>query len=754
MSLKDKKILIIHKSKLIADPIHKLAAAEGASTKSAITKNKSKRNNKLKFSKKKNLFKISNPENPAECQNLCSEAEIIFQLIDVYEPQLNRSRAYRNFSREFATFNLNMIDAAFANGVQKLFFFNLDFQNEEPINIAEDYQLCLNNFLNELENYKKIEEAHSSDASYSGFVELDKKMHRLFWNLLSLKIKFYQKHHSWHGAFIIKTKNVFGPLDDFIRESRSLVASTIATILQKEEIELSEDELRKNQQIIYSEDLAKRVLSAVKKDGENFLEIFGEEKISIKKLSDLIQGENIFTNQNQSDSEEKDDQSTSLKTKLSSTLDSAMKKMSVSKFTSFVKDDPLNELKEFSGKFFSIGVIAFFPERIISCLKHLEETCFDPRNFEINIAIPLDPMESPNLEQELLTYKKQSKLEIKIIKTPYDYWTSMHSHNKIIFESSGQNTYFYMNISDRYRFSNKSWDLILKQFIGLVPDDIFFLRSCVVIKNLKPRSSLYEAWYKPDNWAIYTRKYLETIGGFPEIHHAHDGSMEMVHYFVSRNKSDPFIRDIPIPETLLGIQKVIPSSQASRKNFYIRYCSAVPYYLNCYFSKRAIESYKKSSAKIYLNHLIWAKYKNSKSSIVEGKNWVGIKLENRKIKNKISYKVSWLFVALQKIKSLYGKTHGFNFAYRFHFLLKTKIGYQLIRKMVIKKQSGDLIYRAASHIITKIFLCEPITKSILDKINDKDFMEAMQGPEMKKLKKSKLVWIDEMAKIQLMKSRS
>ena len=60
----------------------------------------------------------------------------------------------------------------------------------------------------------------------------------------------------------------------------------------------------------------------------------------------------------------------------------------MSNFLQNIKENPLEELKIFSGKFISIGFLSKYPEELKKYINDLEENCHDIRNFELVVAIP------------------------------------------------------------------------------------------------------------------------------------------------------------------------------------------------------------------------------------------------------------------------------------------------------------------------------------------------------------------------------
>ena len=131
-------------------------------------------------------------------------------------------------------------------------------------------------------------------------------------------------------------------------------------------------------------------------------------------------------------------------------------------FLNSVDNNPLEELKIFSGRFISIGVLAKYPERLKEYLEDLEINCFDKKNFEVVVVIPDDE----EVQKNFINAVSKIRLKIRIERLPYGYLNSMKSHNMMIEKFSDQNTYFYINNSDRVRFACKNWDLIIKQYIN------------------------------------------------------------------------------------------------------------------------------------------------------------------------------------------------------------------------------------------------------------------------------------------------
>ena len=422
----------------------------------------------------------------------------------------------------------------------------------------------------------------------------------------------------------------------------------------------------------------------------------------------------------------------------------------MSSFREHIKNNPLEELKIFSGKFISIGLLVKYPKRFEEFLFDLEENSYDIKNFEVNIAVP----DNDNEFNEISKVIDKTPIEVRTIKLPYGYLNAMKSHNIIIKELSDQSTYFYINNSDRCRFASKNWDLILKQYIGSVPDNMFFLRGSNFSKNMKFRRSAQDAYYFPEQWGVYTRKYLQATDGFLEFHTGHDGPSEMIQYFVSKNKKDPYQRDILMPEIMHSDKRTISSKDTTggEDRFYERYYINNFFYKS-YFSKNGLNILKKCAISIYLHHIIWIKkYKNA-SVVTIGKS-IAIRLSDNTLIHKQSFKLNFFEYLKERFAYYHGVNHGFNFAHRFYFIIKYKMGFALFKSLVfffnrniqrVKEPSDNkfllfpsYFFSFLSNFLTFIFLTEPISNELEGLFRSKNFKNVLHGKNIREAYDSKL----------------
>ena len=86
----------------------------------------------------------------------------------------------------------------------------------------------------------------------------------------------------------------------------------------------------------------------------------------------------------------------------------------MSNFRQHIKDNPLEELKIFSGKFISIGLLVKYPERFEEYLRDLEINSYDIKNFEVNIAVPDNESEFQAISKVI----EKTPIEVRVVKLP------------------------------------------------------------------------------------------------------------------------------------------------------------------------------------------------------------------------------------------------------------------------------------------------------------------------------------------------
>ena len=318
-----------------------------------------------------------------------------------------------------------------------------------------------------------------------------------------------------------------------------------------------------------------------------------------------------------------------------------------------------------------------------------------------------------DLERHLINYRATSRFEVRWIKTPYNYLTANHNSNEILFNCSSRNTFFFMQVSDRYRFSHYSWDNILKQYDCVtypqnaqrqyrgIKEDIFVLYTseCKMRKiNLK---RLSVAWYRSENWGIYTRKYLETIGGFNLYHNCHDCAETMMRYFIESDSKFKNTLRIILPSSVLNDSSVCNYATANPAREYARMFKEQLMYKRQFFSFAALNDLKTMAMRL-------VNYTNHKSNLLNKRYKVGI----------------WFWLK-QNLLARKQRRHGYGFALSYYKVLRTDLGYKLILWLLLRKYQdrsivaritldimGLFTERAYYELLKNLMLC-PIFKEFI-----------------------------------------
>jgi hypothetical protein len=203
-----------------------------------------------------------------------------------------------------------------------------------------------------------------------------------------------------------------------------------------------------------------------------------------------------------------------------------------------------------SGKILSIHLQSNRPENFVRFLDNLEASVDDLSSFEVIVKID-DNAKEMNLclEREVA----HRAFTIKYIATPltggfFGLWSSM---NDILLLADPE-VYFFVNFNDEMTFQTKSWDSILKKYVGMFPDHVFRLRT----SQFRFRNYIdnWECAFAPETSAITTRKWIE-LGGNWNPCLGPDSFQQCVSYYFNyheRFHRDRYVRDLPINDILIG----------------------------------------------------------------------------------------------------------------------------------------------------------------------------------------------------------
>ena len=228
----------------------------------------------------------------------------------------------------------------------------------------------------------------------------------------------------------------------------------------------------------------------------------------------------------------------------------------------------------------------------------------------------------------------------------------------------------------------------------------------------------------------------------------------MVQHFINKNENDPYQRDILMPNIMHSDIRNISSKETTGgiKRFYERYYINNFFYKR-YFNKKNLESYKKSSIQVLLQHIIW-KNKYNGAKIVGKKRTLSIQLEDNSFIFSHSYKLNLLEFFKEKYYYFYGSNHGLNFAHRFYFIIKYELGFSIVKNIVfffnkhIQNIKNPLcsksnyimstIFSYIANILTFIFFTESISNELEGLFRGDNFKDVLHGKVIKDAYQKKL----------------
>jgi len=193
-------------------------------------------------------------------------------------------------------------------------------------------------------------------------------------------------------------------------------------------------------------------------------------------------------------------------------------------------------------------LVSFFlashrPDQFMGLLDNLEKTAAEKTCFEVIVIVDDD---DKTMHEVIAKEKSRRPFVIKhhtIANTGFfNLWKSFNDILPLIDEKA----YFINNLNDKVRFTTAGWDNTLKKYIGFFKDDIFRLRMSRF--RLRNYFDIWECWYAPDNFAFYSRRWIEIQGDFNACH-ASDAFQQCVAYYLMRaNYPDALqiSRDVPV----------------------------------------------------------------------------------------------------------------------------------------------------------------------------------------------------------------
>ncbi len=197
----------------------------------------------------------------------------------------------------------------------------------------------------------------------------------------------------------------------------------------------------------------------------------------------------------------------------------------------------------------SIQVNSNRSENLLRFFDSYEKNAYDPSSFEIIVNI--DHNEN-KLEKIIKKEQKLRKFQLKYIKKYKGGYFDGHKGNNSMLEVIDKNAYFAAAFGDRVLIKTKYWDKILKNYIGMFPDNIFRIK----FSEFKYRNYIdyWECCFAPANIFFVSTKWLKITGNWSPCF-SHDAFQQCIAYYLFTYNSfnaHQFNRDIAIDSILFS----------------------------------------------------------------------------------------------------------------------------------------------------------------------------------------------------------
>ncbi len=190
------------------------------------------------------------------------------------------------------------------------------------------------------------------------------------------------------------------------------------------------------------------------------------------------------------------------------------------------------------------------PNDFYSLIQSIENTISDIQKLEIIVHIDEGDIEMMSEINNINSnYPNLVKyIETNLIESFSDAWKPLN----LLLKETSKDIQIISCISDNLRFEKKNWDIILLSYSEKFDDNIYRLR-CSKYKFQK-YDDIWQCGYKPDSYAFYSKKWLETVGEWcpcigPDTYH------ECISFYMNKILSD-YNRDIVVSEMFFSGETV------------------------------------------------------------------------------------------------------------------------------------------------------------------------------------------------------
>ena len=185
------------------------------------------------------------------------------------------------------------------------------------------------------------------------------------------------------------------------------------------------------------------------------------------------------------------------------------------------------------------------PEQLAGLLANLHETASDPTCMEVLVLI--DEGDAATAET-IAREQARRPFPIRTLAVPpAGYFNLWRGLNRLHRELCDPGAYFVCNINDEIRFTSRGWDVALRRWVGFFPDDIFRLR--ISKHKLRNYGDFWECGYAPENYAFFTKRWIDVAGGDWNACHGPDSFQQFIAYYLAwayYPAKSTYCRDIPL----------------------------------------------------------------------------------------------------------------------------------------------------------------------------------------------------------------
>jgi hypothetical protein len=198
------------------------------------------------------------------------------------------------------------------------------------------------------------------------------------------------------------------------------------------------------------------------------------------------------------------------------------------------------------GPLLSIHLSSNRPGNFIRFLDRLQAATTDMAAVEV--VVKIDDTDAA-MNRLLAEQVVRRPFRLRYISTPLEggFFGLWRCYDELL-RASDPDAYFVVGLNDEMAFKTAGWDVVLRRYVGLFPDQIFRLRTSV--HRHRNYYDFWEAGFANDTSAIMTRRWLAAGGGWCPCNGPDTFQQFVAFYFgwLDRFNVDRSFRELPIDD--------------------------------------------------------------------------------------------------------------------------------------------------------------------------------------------------------------